>query len=318
MTSHVETVAGQAGPGEPGGPGGSGGESPPTKSAARRAAPWVGLLAVAITAIVGSNAFGVRDTVFGTATPKAAAPATGRSASGATQDTTASSVPLQATSLRSQPWWQDVTTLDGTGSSTPAAFTIADSAIQWRVKWTCQTGHIVVKASNQAKPVLDANCPSGTEGYGSRTGNVSLQVTADGPWHLQVAQQIDAPLVEPPSPAMTAPGASPLSSGTFYNIDKVGQGKATVYKQADGKYAIRLDDFFVSPNADLELRFSPLAAPHSSKEVQDAGGDLVVIMDVTAGSFNYAVPAGVDVSKYKSLVVWCAPISSAYAAASLK
>jgi hypothetical protein len=255
----------------------------------------------------------VRDRLFGTVTPDAARPAASRAAGDPSQDTVAAA----PTSLRSAPWWQDVTSLDGTGSTTSAPFTIASGALQWRVTWTCDSGHITVKNPKQAKAVVDGACPQGAVGYAVGTGITTVQVTADGPWHLAIAQQVDVPLVEPPTPAMTAAGATPVSSGSFYNIDKTGIGKATVYRQADGRYAVRLEDFFVSPNTELELRLSAVEAPHSSQEFSAAPSDVVATLDVTAGSLNYAVPAGVDPTKYKSIVVWCVAIKSAYAAVTL-
>jgi hypothetical protein len=284
----------------------------------RRVMPWVGFVAILATAIISSNAFAVRDHLFGTATPRAAAPALGRSATPTPGGSVPNTLPAQPTSLRSQPWWQDVTTLDGTGTATTAPFSINPDAIQYRVTWTCQAGRIQIRAPKQAKPVVDASCPNGDDGYVTQSGSQTLQISADGPWHLAIAQQIDTPLVEPLLPGMTAPGASVVSSGTFYNIDKTSMGKVTLYRQADGTYALRLDDFFVSPTSDLELRFSTLASPHTSAEVENASSALVSIMDVTAGSLNYTVPAGVDPSKYGSVVIWCRPISSAYAAAVLK
>lgn len=286
---------------------------PSVEPPARRILTWLGLLALVVSAVVGSNMFAVRDRIFGSATPNPAPPAAGRVAGDPTQET----LPAAPTSLRSQPWWQEVTTLEGSGTMTSPSFAIVPDAAQWRVSWTCQTGRLVVRAPKQAKPVVDGACTAGGVGYAAQSGTVTVQVTAEGPWHLQVAQQIDAPLVEPPLPAMTAPGARAVAMGPLYNIDKTGTGTVTVYGQADGGYSVRLDDFFVSPNSDLELRLSTLDAPHSSQEVASAPWELVVVMDVTAGSLNYKVPAGIDPTKFRSVVVWCRPISSAYAAATL-
>jgi hypothetical protein len=276
---------------------------------------WLGVLVLAATAVVGSNMFAVRDHVFGTATPNAAAPAVGRSAGAG--DATQTTVAAAPTSLRSQPWWQDVTVLEGTGTSTSAPFTIASGALQWRVTWSCPSGRIQVRAPKQTRPVVDGACTTGGVGYSASSGPLTVAVTADGPWRLEVAQEIDSALVEPPSAAMTAPGAAALASGAFYNIDKTGTGKVTLYRQADGRYALRLEDFFVSPTADLELRLSTAEAPRSTPDYLASRNELVVRMDVTAGSLNYPVPAGIDPTKFKSVVVWCAPISSAYAAATL-
>jgi len=291
------------------------GETPPAapESTSRRPLAWLGVLALALTAVVGSNMFAIRDHLLGTATPNAAPPVAGRAAGGATKDT----VTAAPTSLRSEPWWQDVTVVEGTGTTTSSAFTIASGAVQWRAKWTCNSGRLQVRAPKQTRAVVDGACADGGTGYSVQTGPLTVQVTATGPWRLEVAQQIDAPLVEPPLPTMTAAGAATVSGGSFYNIDKTGTGKVTVYRQADGKYALRLEDFFVSPNSDLELRLSTLDTPRSSQEFANNPSELVVVMDVTAGSLNYAVPAGVDPTKFKSVVVWCKPINSAYAAASL-
>jgi hypothetical protein len=283
------------------------------KSPVRQLLTWVGLLVLVVTAVLGSNMFSLRDRLFGTATPDPAPPAASRVAGSATQDTVAAA----PTSLRSNPWWQDVTTLDGTGATTSSPFTIASGAIQWRVTWSCSAGHITVKAPKQTKAVVDGTCPNGPVGYAIGTGAMTVQVTADGPWHLVVAQQVDVPLVEPPLPAMTAAGSTVVGTGPLYNIDKTGTGKVTIYHQADGRYSVRLEDFFVSPNVDLELRLSALDAPHSSSEFANAPNEVAATMDVTAGSVNYTLAPGVDPTKYKSLVVWCVPIKSAYAAATL-
>jgi hypothetical protein len=277
----------------------------------RRLAAWRGVFVLAASAIVGSNVFAVRDHLLGTATPNAAPPAAGRAVGVSTPDTAAAA----PTSLRSQPWWQDVTVLEGTGAGTTTQFTITPGAVQWRATWSCQSGRLQVRAPKQTRAVVDGACAQGGVGYAAVSGPLTLQVTADGPWRLQVAQQIDTPLIEPPLPGMTP--AAAVSAGSFYNIDNTGTGKATLYRQADGRYAVRLDDFFVTPNADLELRLSTLDAPHSSADFAKAPNELVVVMDVTAGSLNYLVPAGLDPTKFRSVVVWCSPISSAYTAASL-
>ena len=289
--------------------------APPPGPKSRLLVAWLGVLVLAVTAVVGSNRFAVRDHLFGTATPNAAPPAVGRSAGAG--DATQTTVAAAPTSLRSQPWWQDVTILEGTGTSTSAPFTVASGALQWRVTWSCQSGHLQVRAPKQTRPVVDSACAGGGVGYSASSGPLTVAVTADGPWRLEVAQQIDSALVEPPAPAMTAPGASTLASGAFYNIDKTGTGTVKLYRQADGRYSLRLEDFFVSPTADLEIRLSTAEAPRSTADYLASRNELVVRMDITAGSLNYPIPAGVDPTKFKSVVIWCAPITSAYAAATL-
>lgn len=278
----------------------------------RRLLGSAGLAAVVASALLGSNMFAVRDRLLGSATPLPAPAASSREA-GATSATTAPA----PTRLRSQPWWQEVTTLVGMGAMTAPAFTIGEGAIQWRVRWTCSSGHLVVQAPPRPKPLVDAACGGGEDGFSTSIGQVRMKVSAEGAWKLQVEQQVDVPLAEPPLASMTAPGAGAVARGGFYRIDQSTTGTVTVYRQADGSHALRLDDFFVSPNSDLEVRLSPLKAPHSSGEYSAAPSELVAKLDVTTGSLNFSIPATIDPGAYSSVVIWCRAVNSAYGAATL-
>jgi hypothetical protein len=288
-------------------------------SGGRRALAGLGLLALVASAAVGGNVLGLRDRIFGSATPRPEAAAAGRESGGlATGTITATTAPLPRTALRSQPWWQGVGPLQGTGAMTTPAFDIAAGAIQWRVNWSCQSGHLLVGAPGERHPLVDAACPGTGSGYATRPGTKTLQVTADGPWQLQVQQQLDVPLVEPPLPAMTQPGAKAVATGSFYGVEQTGVGRMTVYRLADGRFALRLEDFFVSANVDLEIRLSALAAPRSTEQFTGApSSGSVAALDVTAGSLNFALAEGVDPTRYRSVVIWCPITTNAYAAASL-
>ncbi len=286
--------------------------SPPPSGGSRFAAA-LGLLALVASALFGGNVLGVREHFLGSETPTARPAAVSRAAAG---PASAALTPKQ-TVLRSQPWWQRVTTLEGVGPMTTEAFAVDAGAIQWRVTPTCQTGRLVVRAPGPAAAVVDAECPKPEIGYGIETGSVALEVSADGPWQLQIEQQVDVPLTEPPLPAMSAPGAA-VVSGSFYRVDQVGMGTVTIYRLPDGSYALRLDDFFVTANVDLELQFSMLEAPQTTEEVRDARSGSIASLDVTAGSLNFAVPPDLDPTKFNSLVIWCELTRNAYAAATLQ
>jgi len=285
----------------------------PAAARRRPVVAWLGLVAVIVGAVLGSNVFSVRDQLFGSAIPEPAAPVASRDAFSAVRPTAHA-----PTKLRSQPWFQDITTLSGTGPAGTRQFTIVDDAIQWRLGASCDSGRLVVRAPGRPEPILDTACPPSGTGYANGAGTMRLDVQADGPWRLRVAQQIDAPLVEPPLRAMTAPGATKLATGSFYKVDKTGKGTVTIYRQADGRYSLRLERFFVTPTADLEVRLSPRKAPRTSRDYTSAPSKLVAKMDVTAGSLNFVVPAGVDPTQFGSVVIWCAATASAYAAASLR
>ncbi|HEX2064837.1 MAG TPA: DM13 domain-containing protein [Acidimicrobiales bacterium] len=277
------------------------------------------MIALVISALVGGNVFGLRERFFGSETPERKTAAVGRTAPGAGAAPIPAQVPTTVppeTVVRSQPWWQRVATVEDAGAKSHPV-TIADGAVQWRVGWSCQTGQLSVTVPGRPRPVVDARCPGHGTGYSTRTGHFALDVRAGGPYRLDIEQQLDVPLVEPPLPAMAAPGTAKVATGSLYGMDQTGYGTATFYRLADGSHALRLDEFFVTANVDLELTLSPLEAPKTTKEFMDAPFVFVAPLDITAGSMNFAVPADVDPTRYRSLVVWCPLIDRAYAAATL-
>jgi hypothetical protein len=292
--------------------GGEGLESGP-RDRVRRLLSAAGVAIVAVAAIFGGDVFGVRESVLGSATP---APRPVAVSPFATVDT--HSGHRAQSVLTSQPWWQGVRDLSGgTTTSTGATFNIGGSVSQWRARWACRAGRLVVAVSGQSRPLVDAGCPGTGIAYATRTGQMGLRVSAGGPWTLRVDQEVDVPLVEPPLAAMGAPGSAVVSRGTFYGIDQKSIGRIVAYRLASGRYALRLSNFYVSPNVDLQIRFDPLPAPHSTHQFLSTKSVLVAPLPVTAGALNFLVPRSLDPTAYRSVVIWCPLIVSAYAGASL-
>lgn len=278
-------------------------------STIRRVLSALGLLALGASFVLGADLFGVRGELFGKATPPPRESAFSRVATAPT--TATKSV------LRSQPWWQEVGRYRGSGASAADLFRIGDGAIQWRATWSCESGRFVVREAGETKPLIDEPCAArGTKELTNRPRG-GLQVVADGRWTVRVEQQVDVPLVEPPLPAMTAAGSEITATGSFYRIDQVGRGRLTMHRLANGRYALRLRNFYVTANIDLEIRFHPLRKPRTTGQYLSAPSKFVAPLDVTTGSMNFLVPAGVDPRRYRSVVIWCPLITSAYAAATL-
>lgn len=274
-------------------------------AAARRAGGAALVVAVVGSAIYGANLFGVRDRIVPVA--KIPTPA----AHGAPQGGSGQPV------LASYPWWQSVATLHGTGSTTETV-TIGGGALQWRLQWSCETGHLKVTA-HPASPsqLVDAGCAGKGEAITASTGSVTLQVAASGPWQLQVDQQVDVPLQQTPLPAMTAPDATVVATGSFYAVDQQGHGTVTIYRLPDGSDALRLDNFYVSPNTGLQIQLSTQPSPHSDGDITGSQIAVVANMNQTAGSMNFTIPAGIDPARYHSVVIWCIELRTAYSAANL-
>ena len=282
----------------------------------RRGLAPVALVGLAASALLAVDPSGVREHVFGSvAAPRPAAVSRVGGAWSTTHPRQAATG--QTTLLRSEPWWQDLGTLQGSGSAAAPALTIDGGATQWRIRWSCDRGGLLVRMAGRARPLLDRHCPGSGDAYASTTGLVRLQVEATGSWNLEAQQDVDLPLDEPLPAEATQPGSAVTASGAFYRIDQVGQGRAVVYRLASGANLLRLDDFYVSPNTDLEVRLSPVVAPRSTAEFFNAPSVRVAPLDITAGSMNLQIPDGIDLSRFRSIVIWCERLHSAYAAASL-
>lgn len=271
---------------------------------------WLLLLPLIAAAFFGGNAFGVRDRAF-------PAPTT-------LSDTTLNHAAGQAINhtneLPAQPYWVTVATPSGSGSRS-ATVNIASDSLQWKVDWTCDSGRISIEARQSGSVTQsiahNAACGGSGEGFAVNGGTFTLAVTASSGWSLQVEQQLDRPQNSPPDAAMTAPGSSLLAGGTFYGIDQQGQGTARVYRLADGSYALRLESFYVTPNTDFIIRLSVLQHPGSTPEFISNQYTDVAPLPITAGSFNFPIPASVNPAAYHSVVIWCDRLTSAYAGAAL-
>jgi hypothetical protein len=116
---------------------------------------------------------------------------------------------------------------------------------------------------------------------------------------------------------MSVPGSAVAFVGSFYGIDQQAQGSFRLYRLATGGYAVRVQDFYVTPNTDLEIRLSTAPRPRTTGDYLDSSSAFVAALPITAGSMNFMVPAGLDPHGYQSVVIWCERQASAYAGAPL-
>lgn len=221
---------------------------------------------------------------------------------------------------RGAPRWETVTTLTGTGPAEPPAFQILKDSIQWRARWTCETGQLRITTDpppRRPAALVDEACPGAEPrtGFAVVTGDVRLKIEATGPWKVIVDQQIDTPLAEPPFEGMaTAPVAK---QGTFYNVEKDARGTARIYSRPDGSAVLRFEDFEVSTNVDLFVWLSEAPAPKTSAEAVGSPYKVLGNLRSTLGNQNYTIPPDIPLDKVKSIVIWCEPIRIAYGAAAL-
>jgi len=131
------------------------------------------------------------------------------------------------------------------------------------------------------------------------------------------------PYVFPPPEAMeqltSAEKTGLISEGTFIHANPsdpvhYGKGQVSVYK----KTVFLNDNFEVGPGPKFHVYLVPKADIRSSSDLSD-----VMFVDLGRlrsfkGSQKYAIPAGLDLAKYKSVVIWCEKFSVLISPADLK
>ncbi|MEX0658232.1 MAG: DM13 domain-containing protein [Egibacteraceae bacterium] len=109
-----------------------------------------------------------------------------------------------------------------------------------------------------------------------------------------------------------------LARGAFAGFTgKHGTGTARLLANDDGTHLVRFEDLDTSNGPDLRVYLS--AAPADGDEAAH-DVDFVDLGELTAnrGDQNYPVPAEIDVTRFRSVVVWCRRFSVGFAAAPLE
>ncbi len=120
--------------------------------------------------------------------------------------------------------------------------------------------------------------------------------------------------------APAAPAQSRLAAGRFGVVDGIhkGEGAATLVRLPDGQAVLRLeDDFRVTNGPDLYVYLSGSAAPRTSAELHETGAFEVAQLKGNMGSQNYALPANLDLTRFRSVVIYCRRFTTVFSTAEL-
>ena len=122
-----------------------------------------------------------------------------------------------------------------------------------------------------------------------------------------------APSAEPSAVPSAAPAAAPkqsaaaaVATGTFVHANKSdpvhwGRGKVSVYERT----VFLESDFEVGPGPAFHVYLVPNANVRNAAGVKDAMYVDLGGLRSFKGSQRYAIPAGVDLKNYPSVVIWC-------------
>ena len=109
-----------------------------------------------------------------------------------------------------------------------------------------------------------------------------------------------------PASASVAGGPVSLAKGKFKGLAHETKGVATIYQLAEGRKTLRLTEFATSNGPDVHVYLTAAAVEKGSDAIKSAGFVDLGSMKGNQGDQNYDIPADVDLSKYKSVSIWCA------------
>ena len=120
----------------------------------------------------------------------------------------------------------------------------------------------------------------------------------------------------PETAAAAAPGLTTLSSEPFTSYEHHTRGRALVLRLRDGRRFLRFENFRTSNGPDVRVYLSAAAAGGPGDRFDDDYVELGHLKG-NIGSQNYRIPAGLDLGRFRSAVVWCQRFSVAFGAAAV-
>ena len=161
----------------------------------------------------------------------------------------------------------------------------------------------------EASPIARSGAGSERcEGVAAAAEATHTAGATDGP----IPAGSDAPEATPASRPSFEPRVA--SQGEFQGADDFhfGRGRALLIETAPGTYVLRFEEFSVRNGPDLFVYLSPDPNGYTGEALEL--GEL----KGTDGAFNYDVPAGTDVSRFNSAVVWCKAFAVLFATATFE
>ena len=140
---------------------------------------------------------------------------------------------------------------------------------------------------------------------------------------LPLAWYLASPLFLTQAVSETAPAAPAqrrLAAGQFGVVDGIhkGEGAATLVRLPDGQTVLRLeDDFRVTNGPDLYVYLSASAAPRTSAELHGTGAFEVARLKGNMGGQNYALPDDLELTRFRSVVIYCRRFTTVFSTAEL-
>ena len=137
---------------------------------------------------------------------------------------------------------------------------------------------------------------------------------------VETVMEVMAGMDSPMSEAMPQDQATVtvIKTGSFRDGDSFhkGSGHATVYRLSGGGHVLRLENLRVTNGPDLRVMLSAHSDPMSRGDFDSAEYVELDKLKGNIGNQNYPIPE-MDLSKYRSVVIYCKPFRVLFSVAPL-
>ena len=198
-----------------------------------------------------------------------------------------------------------VATLERTVAEAPAPSTTSTApAVAAGAGATVAPSAPAPTTSVSAPPASSAT--TSTQPAAAPTQPATPATAAPAPATAVPATAAAAPASATPAPAQ----AAVLAEGTFRDgaPGHNGKGTARIIRDAQGALFLRFENFSVTNGPDLFV-YITTSGGYEGERIK------LGKLKATDGNQNYAIPAGTDISKFKSAIVWCDAFATLFAVA---
>jgi hypothetical protein len=119
-------------------------------------------------------------------------------------------------------------------------------------------------------------------------------------------------------PAANVSSTQAIESGAFYGIAHPTQGTATIYRMGDDALMLRFTNFRTSNGPNVHVYLVAADDARDAETVRRAGFIDLGSIKGNIGDQNYALGSDVDLSKYRTVSIWCQRFSVNFGAAPLR
>ena len=126
--------------------------------------------------------------------------------------------------------------------------------------------------------------------------------------------------VDEAAPFAQDDASQPVYTGRFRTVVHETSGRASVYRNTNGSLSLKLTDFNTSNGPDVHVVLAKAGDPALAKTSPGTPLDSVEVAPIKGneGDQEYALPAGSDLAKYNTVVIYCERFRAVFGAADLQ